>query len=136
MAGKGKSQGRAGKGEEMKTGIELIAEERARQKTEHGWTEHHDDRHDDGELALAAACYATPKPLLVHEERQVQANSSRGIGDCYSYDYRPVTGYWDPWPWDEEWDKRGKSTRIRDLQKAGALIAAEIDRLERVKGDG
>ena len=49
----------------------------------------------------------------------------------------------DPWPmwWDSQWDKRlprlpkivkeYSIERIRELEKAGALIAAEIDRLLR-----
>ena len=47
----------------------------------------------------------------------------------------------DPWPrsWVEDWDKRlptrdprdVSDERIRELEKAGALIAAEIDRLLR-----
>jgi hypothetical protein len=32
------------------------------------------------------------------------------------------------WPWDSKWWKPGE--RIRELEKAGALIAAEIARLE------
>ncbi len=41
---------------------------------------------------------------------------------CYA-----TGGVWGGWPWDMEWWKPGD--RIRDLEKAGALIAAEIDRL-------
>ena len=33
------------------------------------------------------------------------------------------------WPWNESWWKPTPDNRIRDLEKAGALIAAEIDRL-------
>jgi hypothetical protein len=36
-----------------------IARERERQMSEEGWTPEHDDTHQDGELALAAACYAS-----------------------------------------------------------------------------
>jgi hypothetical protein len=35
------------------------------------------------------------------------------------------------WPWDEKWWKPSTNP-IRNLVKAGALIAAEIDRLQRV----
>ena len=87
-----------------KTGIELIAEERQRQITAEGWTPEHDDEHDNEQLAQAAACYAMPPRL-------------RG----------PL-----PWPWDADWWKPGD--RIRELTKAGALIAAEIDRLQRAAG--
>jgi hypothetical protein len=35
------------------------------------------------------------------------------------------------WPWDRAWWKPSPNNRIRDMEKAGALIAAEIDRLQR-----
>ena len=37
------------------------------------------------------------------------------------------------WPWDKSYNKRHKHNRIRQLEIAGALIAAEIDRLLRLK---
>lgn len=108
------------------TGVELIAAERQRQIEKKGWSAEHDDGHDGGELAMAAACYATPDLICVEERH---ANS---------------IGFIDPWPWDEADDKRARDgnvlqhnhrlddkARIRQLAKAGALIAAEIDRLQR-----
>ena len=47
----------------MKTGIELIAEERQRQIDVEGWTKEHDAKHICDELALAAVCYAIPSTL-------------------------------------------------------------------------
>jgi len=88
----------------MGLGINLIEAERERQIYREGWTEEHDDKHVNNELALAAACYAVP--------------------DVFSQ------GYWPP-TWDLSWYK--STTRIRDLVKAGALIAAEIDRLQRIE---
>ena len=44
----------------MSEGIRLIAAERQRQVDVEGWTPAHDDEHDEGELAIAAACYAAP----------------------------------------------------------------------------
>ncbi len=115
-----------------KTGVELIAVERKRQMDDEGWTAKHDDEHDDHSLALAAAAYAAPEVLY-----------SRG-------DYAESVSFYEAWPrsWATGWDKRprfrdthklmdagaqGKSVRIRALVKAGALIAAEIDRLQRMK---
>lgn len=110
------------------TGVELIAAERKRQVDKEGWTPEHDDAHTNHELALVAALYAAPIPLF---ERDEVADGVR---------------FMDPWPWDDGWDKRprfsdthrlkdaggmGVSERIRTLEKAGALIAAEIDRLQR-----
>jgi len=97
----------------MATGVELIVAERERQISGEGWTPAHDDEHSRGEMAWAAVCYAAP-------------------GSVYSV-YRRPRGFVfvDPWPWAEEWDKRDKDNRVRHLAKAGALIAAEIDRLQR-----
>jgi hypothetical protein len=88
-------------------GVELIAAERERQVTEEGWTPEHDDQHKGGQLAEAAACYA------------VQASG----GTVTRYD----------WPWESKWWKPGDP--LRGLVKAGALIAAEIDRLQRREGE-
>ena len=41
--------------------LEEIYEERSRQKNVEGWTEEHDDKHIERELAVAAACYASNK---------------------------------------------------------------------------
>ena len=90
------------------TGAELIAAERRRQVGDEGWTPGHDDEHDNESLAMAAVCYAR-----------------RGI-------YRPEDGSAPAmWPWSEEWWKPSPDDRVRELVKAGALIAAEIDRLLR-----
>jgi hypothetical protein len=117
---------------ESPSGVDLIAQERRRQIEVEGWDEKHDRwSHTDGELAVAACCYATPKPLFVHEVRAVQINDSRGLeANGYRYDVENVMDYYDPWPWDDEWDKRDKHDRIRKLVIAGALLAAEIDRLQ------
>lgn len=86
---------------EQKTGIDLIAAERQRQITTEGWTAEHDQKHDEGQLIHAAACYLLP----TH--------------------HATVSWYW-PWAW--SWWKPSPDDRIRELVKAGALIAAEIDR--------
>ena len=90
----------------MKPGIELIAEERQRQLDEEGWTPEGDAKHKDGELIRAALCYAD---------------------SC-----NPFAKYVGPntWPWDSVWDKRHQHSTKRRLVIAGALIAAEIDRLQ------
>ena len=111
------------------SGAERIARERERQISVEGWTPQHDDTHDGGELAWAAVCYAAPQRVFRCNE------TDAGIEMV------------DPWPWDGMWDKRvferhepsglsqmvapSQSRRIDLLTKAGALIAAEIDRLQR-----
>lgn len=83
-----------------------VATERQRQITAEGWTPEHDDEYEHGELADAAGCYA------LHSE----------IFDCAGEPPRP-------WPWPDEWWK--PTNRRRDLVKAGALILAEIERIDR-----
>lgn len=104
------------------SGAELIAAERRRQIEAEGWTPEHDDEHVHNELAWAAASYAIPEaPGPVHEgETSEFFNAERGV---------PTT-----WPtdWEEHWWKPSPGNRVRELTKAGALIAAEIDRLQRV----
>lgn len=95
----------------MKTGIDLIAKERKRQIKEEGWTEAHDDQHKNDEIARAASLYAMPE----------------GRRD-YDGVFRSPIG----WPWEDSRWKPTPDDRIRELVKAGALIAAEIDRLNRV----
>ncbi|MBB1630262.1 hypothetical protein [Cupriavidus sp. UME77] len=93
---------------------DLLAERR-RQVTAEGWTPEHDDQHDDSEMALAASWYAA-SPFIRYELDE------KGLGF---------------WPWAQEWWKPGD--RRRDLVKAGALILAEIERLDRAaiaKGEG
>ena len=88
-------------------GIELIAEERKRQLEEKGWTLDFDQAHTNQELAGAAKSYL----------------------DHYIYKTPSYPFYW---PFDISWWKPDNSkTRLRDLVKAGALIAAEIDRITR-----
>jgi hypothetical protein len=79
--------------------------ERRRQVEKEGWTPEHDDEHDGGELARAAACYA------------YNAGGGHSSGMLF--------------PWDCNWWKPG--TPRRDLIKAGALILAEIERLDRAE---
>lgn len=86
-------------------GIESIAAERRRQIEVEGWTPEHDDEHDSGEMAAAASCYS--------------------IAAFYKpYERFPVF-----WPWGKSWWK--PKDRRSNLVRAGALIAAEIDRLDR-----
>lgn len=97
------------------SGIDAIAAERQRQIREENWTPEHDDQHTDESLALVAAMYATPLRLYSVE-----------AGDRYFI-------FEDPWPtsWSDDWDRRDDFDRRRRLVVAGALIAAEIDRLDR-----
>lgn len=89
-------------------GVQRIALERQRQIEEEGWTPEHDLEHTDAELARAAIAYALPP----NDER------SPSLIDHFL---------------PEGW-KFNPQGRIRDLERAGALIAAEIDRLLTLEG--
>lgn len=89
----------------MKAGIDIITEERARHFSVEGWT--NDNTYINQELAYAAMSYVNPKNSV-----------NRWPNDSY-----PPTF----WPWTSHWWKPGD--RKRELAKAGALIAAEIDRI-------
>ena len=98
------------------TGVELIAAERKRQIEKEGWTQEHDTEHPKGDLALSGACYALD---VVGEFRNAIGRNN----DLVSVAYRL-------WPWAFRWWKPTHNDPIRQLVKAGALIAAEIDKLQ------
>lgn len=83
-----------------------VLAERQRQISVEGWTPEHDDRHTTGALATAAGCYA-------------MFTLAYPPGDPVSF-----------WPWSPSWWKPSDESR-RNLVKAGALILAEIERLDR-----
>jgi hypothetical protein len=85
------------------SGIELIAAERQRQIDVENWTPEHDDAHQFGDLAKRAAALA-----VSHTDAIVMDDGERVL------------------PWKEH-------LAPRSLIIAGALIAAEIDRLQRAK---
>jgi hypothetical protein len=95
------------------TGTELIALERRRQVEQEGYNDRHDDNERGGQLALAAACYAIP-------------DFHRGPMDGMNCILPKL------WPYAVVWWKPVPRDRVRELVKAGALIAAEIDRLSRL----
>lgn len=84
-------------------GARLIAAERSRQTEAEGYTQEHDAEHDRGELVSAAIWYATRHASLTFDGRA-------------------------QWPLGWQF-KPDKDDPVHDLVRAGALIAAEIDRL-------
>jgi hypothetical protein len=88
-----------------------VFSERQRQVEQERWNLQHDDEHEDGELAKAAACYA-------YESTRTNYQRETDIGNP-----PPL------WPWDKEWWK--PKTPRRDLVRAAALVIAEIERLDR-----
>lgn len=108
-------------------GIALITAKRQRQIEKHGWSPEHDDQHEDGELCMAALVYASPFPVKVFAS-VIPPCSCRSAGECT---HLPMKMWVDPTPWDACKDVRKQGDRIEALANAGALIAAEIDRLLR-----
>jgi hypothetical protein len=107
-----------------------VLEERRRQVEAEGWTPAHDDAHDDASMARAAACYALPAPMLLLEERPQAYDKSLGRGETpvWAHAQFNVPTMW-PRSWRPSWWK--PKDRRRDLVRAGALILAEIERLDR-----
>lgn len=95
----------------MKTGIELIAEERSRHESK-GYDAQHDAGHINGELAAAGASYA------LCEWSRTTAESV--------WPFEPFDGLW-PMAYDPP---HTLAERIKILSIAGSFIAAEIDRLQ------
>lgn len=93
--------------------VQDVLAERQRQVDVKDWTPEHDDEHPNGEIAAFAALYAMPPAA-----RDWPA-AETGYGDTFGAALCPVD--WFP--------KFGD--RRRELVKAGALIVAEIERLDR-----
>ena len=96
---------RARKGETTAAARDVLAERRRQIEVE-GWTPDLDDEYYRMELAAAASCYASPR--------------------YYMGSQTPTN-----WPWKAAWWK--PTSHRRDLVKAGALILAEIERLDRAE---
>lgn len=82
-----------------------------------------DDTNDDGELARAAAVYAYGATYSDYSRKSMlqQAHAGR------------TTRIFEMWPPSWDFDHYKPTTPRRDLVKAGALILAEIERLDRAQ---
>ena len=96
----------------IKTGISIIIDERLRQLTVKGYDNAHDDEHNKAELAHAAALFAYPEI-----SSYVLSEKNWPEGKAFYHPTEEVSTVAD---------------RIKELAKAGALITAEIDRLNRL----
>jgi hypothetical protein len=92
----------------MKTGLELITEERVKQIAKYNHTAFNDQCYKNKELLRAALAYL--KTAIGSEET--------------------LTESWpmEDWPWDISYFK--DEGYIENLKKAGAFIAAELDRVQ------
>lgn len=98
----------------LEGGAGLIVVERRRQVLDERYLVGQDDKHTEDQLALAAVSYALPDRLRAH---RMTAFAGRL---CPLF-----------WPWVPRYWKPTSGDRTRELVKAGALIAAEIDRIAR-----
>jgi hypothetical protein len=87
-----------------------VSAERRRQIEVEGWTPEHDDKHSDGELAEAAAAYAIAS---AEGKESLPRASKQFLQTCWT------KNWWKP------------KDRRSNLVRAGALILAEIERLDR-----
>jgi len=102
----------------MKSGLTLITEERLRH-IDKGYTPSHDDQHKTGEIVAAARCYA-----LLAETQNPGHGWTKAMVEDHIFEN-------EEWPWDSE-DWKPSESQTQNLIKAGAMIAAEIDRLHRL----
>lgn len=97
---------------QLTAAVKDVLAERARQVDAEGWTPEHDDQHSDGQMAVAAGCYALasgwPYSLLAEKGRVPSQ-----------------------WPWAVSFWKPTHPRRM--LIKAGALILAELERIDRAE---
>jgi hypothetical protein len=103
----------------LSSGADLIATERRRQIEVEGWDAANDAGNDEQEMVYGASAYLQS---VMHPHHH--PNMKRDF---------ILNMYW-PRQWNPAWFK--PTTPIRDLVKAGALIAAEIDRLQRIEAQG
>lgn len=108
-----------------------VLTERRRQTEVEGWTPEHDDEHSDRSMALAAACYAMFASLSDRQRAATDMPASLTVAGKTIPGWAAWLGIW---PWARSWWK--PKDRRRDLVRAGALILAEIERLDRAQQGG
>lgn len=99
-------------------GLDQITRERVRQVEVEGFDPRRDLKYENGELIQAARAY-----LFAARELGIpKQNNPMDVSEPPRY-----------WPWKKEWWK--PTDQKRCLEKAGALIAAELDRIARENGE-
>lgn len=112
------------------TGAGRIFAERLRQVREKGFHYLADDSYRSQQLARAAVCYALP-----YQDSRRLGPTEDGIPPLEwpwpAVAWRPGQGVWI-----DGHVRLSIDDRVRELEKAGALCAAEIDRLVRLQVEG
>jgi hypothetical protein len=94
--------------EQLRDGATLFADERRRQIEREGYTPEHDAHHAGCEMVVAAMSYA----------------NGALIGPGVEHTFPP-----EEWPWQlQDWNPTADP--VPNLVKAGALLAAEVDRIQ------
>jgi len=118
------------------SGVEAIARERQRQIEKEGYSSDHDKLHIEDQLAYAAICYAAP--TRTRRLVKLRGENKAGFPTVSLKDGPEGEGTYvvqpsSLWPFEASSFKPDTSGtirgRMRDLEKAGAMIAAEYDRL-------
>lgn len=104
--------------------LDVLAE-RKRQIEVEGWSEQHDDAHGQGQMALAAATYAYGSTIAAKQTVERHCDALWGTSEGF---ISLIRWLW-PSTWAPFWFK--PKDRRYDLVRAGALIIAEIERLDR-----
>jgi hypothetical protein len=92
--------------------------ERRSQVSREGYVAAHDDEHTGGQLASAAACYATNAAMVAQHGELPPCFIPKG------------------WPWERRWWKpshKNHGGAKRDVEKAVGLLLAEWERLDRIE---
>ena len=90
----------------LSNAVQSVIAERQRHQSAEGWTPEHDDQYSKSQLLWASSCYV--------------------LNAIHPFNRIPFD-----WPWTPEWWK--PTNPRRDMVKAGALILAEIERIDRQK---
>lgn len=96
-------------------GASIVAKERLRQIEKFDWSPAHDDQYKDGELLVYAQYWMSMLELT--EVREYVKKFLQSLGQS---------------GWGDEWFKYDERTPVERLARAGALVAAEIDRVGRL----
>ncbi|MNQ66735.1 hypothetical protein D3C85_812340 [compost metagenome] len=100
-------------------GVELIAIERKRQVDDLNWDYTDKELYDNNQLSTAGLVYALSEEDKSWFEHEIGINFPKLF-----------------WPWNDKYYKPTPKYRVRELVKAGSLIAAQIDyELNKQKSD-
>lgn len=117
-------------------GMSDVVAERIRQIKKEGYLDAHDDKHDGGEIAIAATRYLAIAAEQIFYAKKVRENKHNMFPSPITLEEIVQSvdeGDLLDWPWEAASFKPSTDPR-RNLVKAGAMILAEIDRLDRLAG--